>query len=289
MTARARRQVVTKVQAALQVSERCAVRYTGFSRSSMRYETTRDPQDALCDRIKHWAGLKPRWGYRSIYRRLRREKWRVNRKRVQRLYRAMDLAVRRRRGKRRRSEMPRIVREELTGPNQRWSMDFVSDTLSNGRRFRCLNIIDEHTRECLAIEPGHSLPSVRVIEVLERLRITRGLPAVIITDNGSEFTSHGFDAWAYARDVRIDHIQPGKPVQNCFIESFNGTFRDDCLNAHWFVALSRVRVTTEAWRVEYNEERPHSSLNDLTPAEFARLATAGDAGIASPTAPSVRL
>jgi putative transposase len=153
----------------------------------------------------------------------------------------MDLAVRRRRGKRKRAQMPRVSRPDLTGPNQRWSMDFVSDTLSTGRRFRCLNIIDEYSRECLAIEVSHSLPSDRVIEALERLRVTRGLPPVIVTDNGSEFTSHAFDAWAYARDIRIDYIQPGKPVQNCFVESFNGTFRDDCLNSHWFVSLDRAK------------------------------------------------
>jgi putative transposase len=289
VTARARRQVVRKVQAACSVSERCAVRYTGFSRSSLRYQSTRDPQEALRDRIKHWADLKPRWGYRSIYRRLRREGFLVNRKRVQRLYREQDLAVRRRRGKRKRAQMPRVFRTELTGPNQRWSMDFVSDTLATGRRFRCLNIIDEYSRECLAIEVSHSLPSVRVIEVLERLRITRGLPAIIITDNGSEFTSHVFDAWAYARDVRIDFIQPGKPVQNCFVESFNGTFRDDCLNAHWFVSLDRARVTIEGWRTEYNEERPHSSLNDLTPAEYAQIVPPGAADRVADTPPSVRL
>lgn len=287
MTARARRQAVTKVQAALQVSERCAVRYTGFARSSMRYETTRDPQEVVCERIRHWADLKPRWGYRFIYRALRREGVRVNRKRVQRLYRAEGLAVRRR-GKRKRMQMPRLIRTQLTAPNQRWSMDFVSDTLSNGRRFRCLNIIDEYSRECLAIEVSHSLPSVRVIEVLERLRITRGLPPVIITDNGSEFTSRAFDGWAYAREVRIDYIQPGKPIQNCFVESFNGTFRDDCLNAHWFVSLERAKVTIEAWRREYNEERPHSSLKDLTPAEYAKIVQSGDDDLVSITAPGVR-
>jgi putative transposase len=288
VTARARRQVVTKVQAALHVSERCAIRYTGFARSSMRYRSTRDPQEALCERIRHWAALKPRWGYRFIYRMLRREGWLVNRKRVQRLYRAEGLTVRRR-GKRKRMQMPRILRTELTGPNQRWSMDFVRDTLATGRPFRCLNIIDEYSRECLAIEVSHSLPSVRVIEVLERLRMTRGLPTVFVTDNGSEFRSGAFDAWAYARDVRIDFIQPGKPVQNCFVESFNGTFRDDCLNAHWFLSLDRARVTIEKWRKEYNEERPHSSLNDLTPAEYGRLVRTEDAVSVDETTPNVRL
>lgn len=150
-------------------------------------------------------------------------------------------------------------------------MDFVSDTLSNGRRFRCLTILDEFTRESLAIHVAHSIPAVRVIEVLERLRETRGLPKVITTDNGSEFTSRAFDAWAYSRGVRIDYIQPGRPVQNCFIESFNGTLRDECLNLHWFLSLADAQETIEAWRVDYNEERPHSSLGRLTPAEFAGL------------------
>ena len=150
-------------------------------------------------------------------------------------------------------------------------MDFVSDTLSNGRRFRCLNIIDEFNRECLAIHVAHSIPSVGVIEVLEQLREERGLPDVIVTDNGSEFTSRAFDAWAYSRGVKIDYIQPGKPMQNGFVESFNGTFRDECLNLHWFLTLRDARTTIEAWRVDYNEVRPHSSLDRLTPAEYAGL------------------
>ena len=147
-------------------------------------------------------------------------------------------------------------------------MDFVSDTLSSGRQFRCLTMVDEHTRESLAIHVSHSIPAVGVIEVLERLRTERGLSNVIVTDNGSEFTSRALDAWAYARGVKIDFIQPGKPVQNCFIESFNGTFRDDCLNLHWFVSLADARRTIEAWRNDYNHVRPHSSLGQLTPAEF---------------------
>ena len=218
--------------------------------------------------MREWAALKPRWGYRMMHVVLRREGWRVNRKRVQRLYRLEGLAVRRR-GKRKRMHLPRAARPVLSRANERWSMDFVSDTLSNGRRFRCLNVVDEFTRECLAIEVAHSIPSVRVIEVLERLRGERGLPDVIVTDNGSEFTSGAFDAWAYARSLRIDYIQPGKPIQNAFVESFNGKFRDDCLNSHWFVSLQRAKVTIEAWRTEYNQVRPHSSLKGLTPAEFA--------------------
>jgi putative transposase len=270
VTAKERRRVVQVVQAEARVSERRAIRFTGFPRSTIRYETVREPQDELRARIRTIASEKPRWGYRFIHNKLRREGRSVNRKRVQRLYREEGLAVRRK-GKKRRSEVPRLIRTPLGGPNKRWSMDFVSDTLSSGRRFRCLNILDEFHRESVAIYPSHSIPAVRVIEVLERLRVERGLPEVIVTDNGSEFTSRAFDAWAYARGVRIDFIQPGKPVQNCFIESFNGTFRDDCLNMHWFVSLADATRTIEAWRREYNEARPHSSLRGLTPAEFRQL------------------
>lgn len=288
MTARARRQVVGKVQAAIGISERRALRFTGFARSTIRYRSSRDPQEELCRRIREWAAQKPRWGYRMIHLKLRREGWPVNRKRVQRLYRAEGLAVRRR-GKRKRAQVPRPIRTALTRPNERWSMDFLSDTLSNGRRIRCLTIMDEYSRECLAIEPGHSIPSARVIEVLERIRKERPLPEVIVTDNGSEFTSRAFDSWAYARGVKIDYIQPGKPIQNCFIESFNGTFRDDCLNTHWFVSLERARVVIEGWRREYNLIRPHSSLGGLTPGEFAGSHNPGDADVVSSTPPSVRV
>lgn len=267
MTARARRRVVEEVQAAVGISERRAIRFTGFPRSTIRYQTVRDPQDELRARIRAIAAERTRWGYRFVHNRLRREGVPVNRKRVQRLYREEGLAVRRR-GKRRRSQLPRLVRDPLGGPGERWSMDFVCDTLSSGRRFRCLNIVDEFSRECLAIYPSHSIPAVRVIEVLERLREERGLPEVIVTDNGSEFTSRAFDAWAYARGIKIDFIQPGKPVQNCFVESFNGTFRDDCLNLHWFLSLDDARRTIEGWRKDYNEVRPHSSLGGLTPTEF---------------------
>lgn len=192
----------------------------------------------------------------------------VNRKRVQRIYREENLAVRRK-GRRRRSEAPRLVRAELGSVNERWSLDFVSDTLSSGRRFRALTVIDEYSRECPAIEVAYSIPAERVIQVLERLRETRGLPEVIITDNGPEFRSQAFDAWAYARGVKLEYIQPGKPVQNSFIESLNGSLRDECLNQHWFTSLRDASHTIEAWREDYNGVRPHSSLGYLTPSGFA--------------------
>jgi putative transposase len=267
VTTAERRQVVARVQGAAGVSERRAVRYTGFPRATIRYRSVRPPQTALRERIGELARERPRWGYRWIHRLLVREGWPVNRKRVQRLYREDGLAVRRRR-KRRRSGIPRPVRPPLSGPNQRWSLDFVQDALSSGRRFRCLTVLDEFTREAVAIHVAYSIPAPSVIAVLERVRVERGLPTVVITDNGSEFRSRAFDAWAYSRDVRLDFIQPGKPQQNGFIESFNGTLRDDCLNLHWFPSLDRARVTIEAWRQDYNRIRPHGSLGERTPAEF---------------------
>lgn len=286
MTARERRRVVRKVQAAYGLSERRAIRFTGFPRSSMRYRSLRAPQDELRTRIGELAAQRPRWGYRRIHVLLRREGWPVNRKRVQRLYREEGLAVRRR-GKRRRSQVPRPVREPLGRVNKRWSLDFVSDTLSTGRTFRCLTVVDEFSRECLQVHVAHSIPAVRVIEVLERLRVERGLPEVVITDNGSEFTSRAFDAWAYARGVKIHYIQPGKPVQNCYIESFNGTLRDECLNLHWFISLADARRTIEAWRTDYNRVRPHSSLGELTPEEFVQVQSQGEEALANTINPAV--
>lgn len=267
MTAAERRRVVTQVQAASGLSERRAVRFTGFPRSTIRYRSVRLPQTALVTRLHELAAERPRWGYRWLHRLLVREGWPVNRKRVQRLYRQEGLAVRRRR-KRRRSAVPRPVRPALTGPNQRWSLDFIHDALSTGRRFRCLTVLDEYTREALAIHAAHSIPSATVIAVLEDLRRDRGLPGVLITDNGSEFTSRAFDAWAYSRAVKLEFIQPGKPQQNAFIESFNGTLRDDCLNLHWFTSLDQAQDAIEAWRNDYNDVRPHSSLDERTPSEF---------------------
>lgn len=270
MTAPERRRVVQQIRAATGVAERRAIRFTGFPSSSMRYRSVRAPQEALKARIRHLAEEHPRWGYRMIHEVLRREGWAVNRKRVQRLYRELGLAVRRK-GRRRRSQAPRLVRSPLEGPNERWSLDFMQDTLSSGRRFRCLTILDEYSRESLAIHVAHSIPAPAVVDVLERLHYERGLPKTIVTDNGSEFTSRAFDAWAYARGVKLHFIQPGKPVQNCFIESFNGTFRDECLNLHWFTSLHDARCTIERWRRSYNEIRPHSSLGRLTPREFGEL------------------
>ena len=193
----------------------------------------------------------------------------MNHKRVHRIYREAGLQVRRRRRKR----LTQADRAPLSVPSQRrerWSMDFTADTLADGRCFRTLNIVDDFTRECVAIEVDRSLPGLRVARVLDRLHALIGLPACIVVDNGPEFAGRTLDAWAYARGVTLRFIRPGKPIENAYVESFNGKFRDECLNEHWFVSLADAQVTIEAWRIDYNTVRPHSSLQDATPEAFAR-------------------
>jgi putative transposase len=239
-----------------------------LSRSLYRYRSRRPDCAALRERLMAIAAEKRRYGYRRVYLRLRREGWAVNRKRVYRLYREAGLAVRRRKRKRigpfERKPLPKPLAANLS-----WSMDFVSDGLADGRRLRCLTIVDDCTRECVAIEVDTSITGTRVKAVLERLAETRGLPNSITVDHGPEFEGQVLDAWAYERLVQLSFIRPGKPNENAYIESFNGKFRDECLNEHWFITMSQARRIIEAWRVEYNTERPHSSLGDLTPEEFA--------------------
>lgn len=194
----------------------------------------------------------------------------MNWKLVYRVYREEKLSLRVRK-RRRIASLVRVPMDVPKRPNLRWSMDFVSDQLgSTGRRFRCLTIVDDFTRECLAIEVDTSLPGDRVARVLDRLAFLRGLPQGIVIDNGPEFTGRALDTWAFARKVKLDHIRPGKPVENAFIESFNGRLRDECLNEHWFSTLKEAQVRIEAWRQDYNRNRPHSSLGDMTPEEFAK-------------------
>lgn len=240
----------------------------GISRSLYGYCSRRPTSVVLRERIGQIAAAKRRYGYRRIYLRLRREGWEVNRKRVYRLYREAGLAVRRRKRKR----IGLVERKPLPNPiaaNLSWSMDFVSDGLANGRRLRCLNIVDDCTRECLAIEVDTSITGTRVKRVLEQLADTRGLPESITVDHGPEFEGQVLDSWAYQANVQLSFIRPGKPNDNAYIESFNGKFRDECLNEHWFITMAQARRLIEAWRIEYNTERPHSSLGNLTPEEFA--------------------
>lgn len=239
-----------------------------ISRSLYRYHSRRPACAELRERICEIAALKRRYGYRRIHVRLRREGWTVNRKLTYRLYREAGLAVRRRKRKR----IGPFERKPLPKPlvaNDSWSMDFMSDGLADGRRLRCLTIVDDCTRECVAIEVDTSITGSRVKAVLERLADLRGLPRSITVDHGPEFEGQVMDAWAYQRGVGLSFIRPGKPNDNAYIESFNGKFRDECLNEHWFRSIAHAREVIEDWRIEYNGERTHSSLGDITPEEFA--------------------
>jgi putative transposase len=241
-----------------------------LSRSLYRYRSRRADCTQLRERMLEIAGEKRRYGYRRVYRRLRREGWAVNRKRVYRMYREAGLAVRRRKRKR----IGLVERKPLPKPqaaNLSWSMDFVSDGLADGRRLRCLNIVDDCTRECVAIEVDTSITGSRVKAVMQRLADTRGLPRSITVDHGPEFEGQVLDAWAYQANVQLSFIRPGKPNENAYIESFNGKFRDECLNEHWFVTMADARRIIENWRIEYNTEREHSSLGKLTPQEYAQM------------------
>jgi len=267
VTAAARRAVVAEWRAAAGLSERRACRFLGAGRSSQRYRAHRTQPPGLRERLTELAAARPRWGYRRLWVLLRREGYAVNWKRVYRLYREAGLAVQRRR--RKRAAVARRPLPPATRPNERWSMDFVHDRLIHGRWFRSLTIVDDFTRECLAIEVDTSLTGARVVEVLTQLAQARPLARTIVVDNGPEFAGRVLDAWAYRRGITLAFIQPGKPTQNAFVESFNSRLRDECLNAHWFVTVTEAQLTIEAWRDDYNTQHPHGSLGRRTPSEFA--------------------
>lgn len=269
-----KREVVGWLVAAQDTTLRRACRVLGLSTATWRYEPRgRCDNRELLARLQAHAAERPRYGYRRLHTLVAREGVTANHKRVHRVYREAGLQVRRRQRKRltRRERVPLPV---PAGPRERWSMDFMADTLSDGRTFRTLNIVDDFTRECVAIEVDRSLPGARVVRVLERLRDAIGLPRVIVVDNGPEFAGRTLDAWAYANDVELRFIRPGKPIENAYVESFNGKCRDECLNEHWFVSLADAQAAIEAWRIDYNTVRPHSALRNQTPAAFA-LASAG--------------
>jgi putative transposase len=202
---------------------------------------------------------------------LKREGLVINHKRTERIYREEGLALRRRR-RRKGAAGTRVVMPAPEKPNQKWSMDFVADSIASGRRFRALAIVDEYSRECPAIEVDTSLGGARVVGVLERLAELRGLPEVITVDNGPEFAGKALDAWAYRRGVKLNFIRPGKPIENAFAESFNGRLRDECLNTNWFLSIKHAREVIEDWRRDYNAVRPHSAHGGLSPQTFMALA-----------------
>ena len=250
------------------ISERRACELNDMDRSSYRYEPRQDRNTDLREKLTELARQKPRFGYRRLGVLLEKNGVAVNHKRLFRVYQEAGLGVRRR--ERKRLERGLAGMPLLSHPNQEWSLDFVSDALANGRAIRALTVLDDFTRESPAIEVDSSLSAPRVTRVLDGVIAARGAPESIRIDNGPEFTSRCFVAWAEGRKIRLIYIQPGKPVQNSFIESFNGRFRDECLNASWFENLADARCKIEAWRVDYNQHRPHSSLAYRTPEEFAR-------------------
>ncbi len=281
----ARRLAVGRLRDRFRVSVRRACEVLKLAESTYRYRSKRQEPEGLRERLLELAGQRPRFGYRRLHLLLQREGWSVNHKLIQRMYREEDLAVRRKKRKRvaQTARRPKPVPE---GPNERWSMDFMSDSLATGRCFRTFNVLDDFSRECLAIEVDSSLSGERVTRVLDRLLEERGQPKSLVMDNGPEFTSRALDEWAYRHGVALDFIRPGKPIENCFVESFNGKFRDECLNQHWFTSLRDARSQIEPWRLDYNQVRPHSSLGGLPPAVFAE-----EAGLRSrtPSAPALRL
>ena len=251
------------------MSVRRACRLLGVDRSSYRYRPRPKDDEELCERLRALAARHPRYGYRRLGALLRREGHRVNHKKVERLYRQQGLAVRRRKRKRL-TRSTRAAAQALERANQQWSLDFVSDTTEKGRMLRLLTVIDTYTREYLAIETDTSLTGRRVTAALERILEQRPGPQTIRVDNGPEFTSRWFCAWCDEKGIRLDFIEPGKPMQNGFIESFNGRLREECLNTHWFPHLADAQGKIAAWREDYNTQRPHSSLGYQTPREFAR-------------------
>lgn len=252
-----------------EMSQRHACTVVPLQRSSCRYEVTPDDNGALRDLLKILAAARPRWGQERLHVLVRRQGYLVNHKRTERLYRELGLSLRlRKRSKR--ASFVRVPAALPDGPHQRWSMDFVADQLVTGQRLRCFTVVDDFTKESPGILVARSIGGQTVADYFDQLARTRSLPEVIVCDNGPEFTSMALDRWADRHHVKLSFIQPGKPQQNGFIESFNGKLRVECLNEQLFYDLTDARTKIEAWRKDYNENRPHRSLGQRTPAEFIK-------------------
>lgn len=253
---------------AYRVSKRRASGLVDVSRSYFYYKPHPREDRPERARIREIAETRVRYGMWRVHTLMRREGWLINHKKTHRIYCEEGLNLRRKRPRRSVSAAHRMERIEVSRINECWSMDFVADNLFNGRRIRALTVVDNLSRECLAITVNHQLRGDEVVRTMEHVKALRGVPERIQVDNGSEFISKALDLWAYENQVILDFSRPGKPTDNPFIESFNGSFRDECLNLNWFLSLDDAQEKIEAWRVDYNEFRPHQSLGDMTPMQF---------------------
>jgi putative transposase len=252
------------------LSIRKTCRYMDLSRTSFGYTPIVKPdEEQIRKRLKKLSETRRRFGCPRLHIMLRREGFMINHKRTERLYRQEGLCLR----IRRRKKLASLLRTEIPKPeyaNHIWSMDFMRDNLSDGRTIKLLSVVDEYTRKCFRVEVDTSINGIRVTRILNEISQIQGLPEIIIIDNGPEFISNALDAWAYQRGVKLTFIRPGKPVENAYIESFNGRLRDECLNENWFLSIEHARRIVEEWRIDYNTARPHSSLGYITPEEFIR-------------------
>jgi len=248
-----------------------------IERMTLRYEHHRDAQEALRIRLRELAGNRVRYGYRRLTVLLKREGWEVNAKRIYRLYTEEGLIVRTKKRKER-AQRQRVAQGSALRPDQKWSMDFVAQRLPDGRWIRVLTVVDQYTRECVTLLADNALSGEKVATALDKALLQRGVPESITVDNGAEFTSKALDHWAYSNGVYLDFIRPGRPVENGYIESFNGKLRDECLNVEVFFNLADARRKLYLWRRDYNHQRPHSALDDRTPAEFAATCRRGKDG-----------
>jgi putative transposase len=278
-----RREAVLVMQVEVKLSQRRACGLILIHRATCRYERRRSEDPRLRERLRELAAARRRFGYRRLQVLLRREGFSVNHKRVYRLYVEEKLGLRRKRG-RRRTTAARVPLKLPVRSDEVWTMDFTQDAFASGRKFRTLNLMEGFTRYALRIEVDTSLPGLRVVRVLEELKTRGRKPEAIVIDNGTEFTSQVVDQWAYENQVQLHFITPGRPMENGYMESFNGKFRDECLNENWFLDLADARQKIEEWRCDYNQERPHSALGYLTPAEFVQrsAASSGCARMAAP-------
>jgi putative transposase len=276
VTPAARRDAVAHLREVYSVSERRACRAIGVDRSTVRYRSVRADDGALRERLRSLAAERRRFGYRRLHIMLAREGILMNQKKLRRLYGEERLQVRRRGGRKRAlgTRAPMVLPD---GPNQRWSLDFVSDALEDSRRFRILCVVDDYTRECIGLVADTSLSGVRVARELDAIVGRRGRPLTVVSDNGTELTSMAILKWSQDRRIGWHYIAPGKPTQNAFVESFNGRLRDECLNETLFASLSHARAVLTAWKHDYNHHRPHSAHGGLPPVEFAEKAGMGHA------------